>query len=410
MSDLVGKSVGQYRIESLLGRGGMSDVYLATHETSRRRVALKLVRLADITNGERRFLSEAQLLSNLDHPDIVRLYDFFESQGMLALAIEYVPGRGLDEILEEKPLTPKEAMDMFGKILQPISYLHDRGIVHRDIKPSNIHVMPSGDIKLLDFGIARETSSKRMTRVGRVVGTPGYISPEVRAGGEPTPCADVYALGLLLREMIDGPVERQAQTKQTLVARVIGPERPPEEKFLRKIIAKCSQRDPANRYPSAHALLREWEVGRLEASVGPVFPARTLAIAAGVVVFLAVVVIAWPKSDSTPPTTSTSGGAVSSTTTSTGLNVAPPPGPLSTNGDGAVPQANSLVPVTISTFGNQPADVYVDGTLKGHTGEQPAVIQVSQGQHTFELRSGDKSVTQQISVSPINNNFQMVLN
>lgn len=201
---------GRYRIKSLIGTGGMANVYKAYDEESQRVVALKV--LKDEHRGDlefvRRFEREAQAVLMLSHENIVRSYDVGEDGDVSYIVLEYVAGKTLKEIIkEEGPLQPKAAVNYVCQVLDALSHAHERGIIHRDVKPQNVIVTPRGKVKLTDFGIARDAAATTRTFAGtNVIGSVHYISPEQARGDNATAGSDIYSCAIMLYEMLTGSV------------------------------------------------------------------------------------------------------------------------------------------------------------------------------------------------------------
>ncbi len=201
---------GRYRIKSLIGSGGMANVYKAYDEESQRIVALKV--LKDEHRGDmefvRRFEREAQAVLMLSHENIVRSYDVGEDDGVSYIVLEYVEGKTLMEIIkEEGPLSPKTAVNYACQVLDALSHAHERGIIHRDVKPQNVIITPRGKAKLTDFGIARDAAATTRTFAGtNVIGSVHYISPEQARGDNATAGSDIYSCAIMLYEMLTGSV------------------------------------------------------------------------------------------------------------------------------------------------------------------------------------------------------------
>lgn len=222
----IGRKIGHIRVLERIARGGMGDVFVGLDETLQRRVAIKAVR-AEFRlqpDAKRRFLAEARTLSQIEHPNICRVHDFIEGDDCDYLVLELVEGRSLFEIVAEGP-SRNDAIEIARQILDVLVAVHARGIVHRDLKPDNVMVAADGRVKVLDFGLARsgddgirDTGPAQAdpvadntpndfvvpTRVGTVIGTPGYMSPEQARGESATTASDVYAAGLLLHELLTG--------------------------------------------------------------------------------------------------------------------------------------------------------------------------------------------------------------
>jgi serine/threonine-protein kinase len=204
----VGETFGGYTIESLLGRGGMGTVYLATHERLARKVALKVIspELAHDADFRARFLRESQLAASLDHPNVIPIYDADEIDGTLFLAMRYVDGPSLQAMLKAQgSLPPKQTLHIAEQIGGALDAAHRAGLVHRDVKPANILVAePDRHAYLCDFGLARHTSSQGMTRTGFFLGSVDYCAPEQIQGRDVDGRADVYSLGCVLFHCLIG--------------------------------------------------------------------------------------------------------------------------------------------------------------------------------------------------------------
>jgi serine/threonine protein kinase len=208
----IGDTVGQYRIESKLGSGGMGDVFLCDDVSLGRRVAVKIMHAFDSSDTDliNRFVLEGKSLAKLTHPNIVSVFGLGEDNGFLYIAMEYVAGRSLYELSRDRSLTIREMIDIFADIAAGLDHAHAHGIVHRDIKPANILVDTNGRAKIIDFGIAKVIGGSPTgpegikTKTGAVIGTLNYIAPELFRGIAPSPSSDIYALGLLFAEMLTG--------------------------------------------------------------------------------------------------------------------------------------------------------------------------------------------------------------
>ncbi len=259
----IGYVIGsRYRIDSLLGRGGMGVVYAATHQLTGRRVALKLM----IPDGDdspvlqERFLSEARIAAVVRHPNIVDVLDMGLHEDAPFLVMELLEGTSLENLLEgQKRLSVEHALTWFFPILGALAVLHDSGIVHRDLKPSNIFLskLPRHPWrpKLLDFGLARMVSDLRLTRSGTVIGTPLYMAPEHAAGLSTGPQADVWSLGVVLYECLAGASPFNYSDRSSLAAQVLaGAARPLRQlrpdlgEPLSAAIGRALQRDLNRRY------------------------------------------------------------------------------------------------------------------------------------------------------------------
>ncbi len=263
----------RYRPMSLLGRGGMSEVYLARDEVLRRDVALKILaeRYSDDEESVERFRREAQNSAALSHPNIVPVYDLGETaEGAHYLVMEYVPGGTLTErILREGPLDVRTAAWISYQVAEALGTAHDGGVIHRDVKPQNILFAASGEVKVADFGIAWAASSYRLTQTGFSVGTADYMSPE-QAMGEPVgPESDLYSLGVVLYQMLTGELPFKADSP--LATAVKHANEPPPKlrrpevgdsafpQGLEVVVDKLLVKNRTNRYGKASSLMVDLE-------------------------------------------------------------------------------------------------------------------------------------------------------
>src|SRR5580704_490339 len=209
---------GRYRVESLIATGGMATVYLGTDTRLDRTVALKIMH-AELANDEdfvRRFVAEARSVARLAHPNVVTVYDQGADGRTLYLAMEYVPGRTLRALLQERTrLRPREALDIIEGVLSGLAAAHAAGIAHRDVKPENVLLGDAQSVKVADFGLARLLSDVSHTKSGLLIGTAAYLAPEQVAGGRADFRTDVYAAGIMLFELLTG---RQPFTGDTPLA------------------------------------------------------------------------------------------------------------------------------------------------------------------------------------------------
>jgi len=265
---------GEYRIEELLGEGGFGNVYRSTQLKLDRQVALKVLHpellLSD--RGLDRFIREARLAQSLEHPNTVRLFDFGQTdQGLPYIAWELLRGRPLDQVLDEDgPMAPARVTRVVAQILKSLMEAHDKGIVHRDVKPQNVFLSDfQGEpdfVKVLDFGVAKPKEAAGgpratpVTMEGEIVGTPSYMPPEQVRGEGVGPAVDLYALGLVMAELLSGEMVYRAGSNFEICAEQLSEEPPPipEEVLaspLGPVISRSTAKNASERYPSAEAML-----------------------------------------------------------------------------------------------------------------------------------------------------------
>ena len=265
---MIGTKILNYEIKSLLGEGGMGNVYLAEHAQLGRKVAIKMLhpRLASNESLRKRFLNEASAMAHLQHPNIVALYDYMENDDGLFLIMEYVEGHELDHYIKNVtgPIGEEEIEKIMAQTLGAFDYAHSKGIVHRDIKPSNILLTAEGQVKVLDFGIAKLLDAdKTLTKTGTQMGTVLYMSPEQVKGEKVDQRSDIYALGVTLFQMATGQAPYRSDTTEFEVYNRIVRDPLPKastiypgsSKKIDVIIAKATAKDLKNRYQSCAEFL-----------------------------------------------------------------------------------------------------------------------------------------------------------
>lgn len=261
---MIGQIISNYEVKSLLGQGGMGTVYLAEHVKLGRKVALKSLH-AQFVNSEEiraRFIHEAKVMAQLQHPNIVTLYEYVETETGLFLIIELVDGQPIDDYIEQVsgPIVEGKAIEMMHEILEGFQYAHEKGLVHRDIKPSNLVVADKNKVKILDFGIAKlvgDTSSK-MTKTGTHIGTVYYMSPEQVKGDDLDQRSDIYALGVTFFQMLTGSSPYKGMTKEFDVFMKIVNEELPDPRTIYPgisehmcaVLQKATAKDANDRFQS----------------------------------------------------------------------------------------------------------------------------------------------------------------
>src|SRR6266542_4160840 len=223
---------GRYRIVRKLGTGGMADVYLAEDQELGRRVAIKILndRHAADDSFVERFRREAKNAAGLSHPNIVSVYDRGTAEGTYYIAMEYLDGRSLKELIVSRgPAPVKTSVEYARQILAAVGFAHRHGIVHRDIKPHNVLLAGDDRVKVTDFGIARSGASQ-MTEVGSIIGTAQYLSPEQARGEAVDQTSDIYSVGVVLYEMLTGTVPYTSETPLEIAMKHLSEvPRPPSE-------------------------------------------------------------------------------------------------------------------------------------------------------------------------------------
>ncbi len=270
MEDLVGQQIDQYLIERHLARGGMADVYLARDVYLQRPVALKIM-LSGLTQDQEltaRFQREAQAIAKLNHPNIIQIYTTgLAATGSPYLAMQYIPGGSLQEEMTHladnaRPLTTQRVLTLAGQVADALRAAHKAGIIHRDLKPSNILLREDGTAVVTDLGIAAvQEASARLTRTGHVMGTPYYMSPEQAMGKPVDGRADIYALGVILYEMLCGTVPFKADSPLAVLSQHLYEPPPPLFERRRDLSATtyqtvemCLQKEPDKRFQTAEQL------------------------------------------------------------------------------------------------------------------------------------------------------------
>lgn len=266
--------MGRYRIVEKIGEGGMGVVYLAVDTALGREVALKTLRFdpridrSDETGARARFAREASWAGRSSHPNVVRIFEQGEEDGRPYITMERLEGEDLKAKLERgAPLPIEERLRIVVEVGKGLEHAHQQGIVHRDVKPGNIFVCTSGDVKVLDFGLAH-TAQSRLTRVGQILGTPFYMSPEQILGMPVDARADVFSLGAVLYELVTGqkafPADRTELASLTFrivhqeptAIQIADPEAP---EVLARIVRKAMSKKPGDRYQAILDLVTDLE-------------------------------------------------------------------------------------------------------------------------------------------------------
>jgi serine/threonine-protein kinase len=261
---MIGKTISHYKILEKLGEGGMGVVYKAEDTKLRRTVALKFLtpELSRDPEAKKRFLHEAQAASVLDHPSICTVFEADEHEGDAFIAMACLEGQSLKEKIASGPLKIEEATDIALQIAEGLQEAHEKGVTHRDIKPGNVMVTPKGQVKIMDFGLAKVAGRTKLTKTGMTIGTAAYMSPEQARGDETDHRSDIWSLGVVLYELVCGRVPFGADYEQALVYSILNSEPEPltglrtgVPKDLERIVKKAMAKSPQERYQHAGDML-----------------------------------------------------------------------------------------------------------------------------------------------------------
>ncbi len=269
---MVGKTISHYKVLEKIGQGGMGEVYRATDTKLNRDVALKILPEQFASDSQRmgRFQREAEVLASLDHPNIGQIYGIEEAGQTKALLLRLIEGPTLADRIAQGPIPVEEALKIALQITEGMESAHEKGIIHRDLKPANIKITPEGQVKILDFGLAKAlegetppasdlsqspTLTAAATKAGVILGTAAYMSPEQAKGRTIDKQTDVWAFGCVLYEMLTGRQVFAAEDVSTILARVL--DREPDftplpanlHPRLRDLLRRCLQKDAKLRYP-----------------------------------------------------------------------------------------------------------------------------------------------------------------
>ncbi len=276
------QTLGRYRILGELGRGAMGVVYRAEDPMLNRTVAIKTINMvADLEERaeyEKRFYQEAKAAGGLSHPNVVTIYDIGHAGELVYMAMEYIEGTELRDLLLRGRLDAVRAVDIAAQVAEGLAYAHARGVVHRDVKPANIMVPRDGPAKIMDFGIARMRASEVKTQTGMLLGSPKYMSPEQLLGGAVDQRCDIFSLGVVLYEALTGAPPFSGSDITQIMYQIVNAVPPPPSAvnsrvspMLDLIVAKALAKDPAARYPDARELAADLRACR--AAVAALAPA-----------------------------------------------------------------------------------------------------------------------------------------
>jgi eukaryotic-like serine/threonine-protein kinase len=256
---MVGQTIGKYRVVEQIGRGGMGTVYKAIDETLNRRVALKLLN-ADLIDQDavERFRREAMMLAKLNHGRIGAIHELTRDGHDLLMVMEYLEGETFEKLIERGPMTVPRAISLVSQVLDALEYAHGVGVVHRDLKPANLMLSPSGEVKVMDFGIARVQGSEHLTTNGYMVGTPAYMAPEQVRGEEVDPRMDLYAVAVVLYRMLTHHLPFHGDTAIAMIhSQLNNPPTPPQQfradlpEWLVNVLERGLAKKPAERFQNA---------------------------------------------------------------------------------------------------------------------------------------------------------------
>ncbi len=298
--------VGDFQIRDFVGAGGMGTVFRAVHLRSGGQVAVKFLSADAARNlkSRQRFAHEARVQASLQHPSLAAFYEWHEINGVPCIVMEWVDGHTLSGRIRASGALPvAEAAAIFSEIVAAIGWMHERGVVHRDIKSGNVKVNSRGQVKMLDFGIAKTDNAPKLTATGAFIGTLHYLSPEQLKGARADERCDIWALGVLFYEMLSGHVPFEAPTLSELMEKVaratyspLRAERPEISRGTEKIVRRCLRKSPDARYQNIAQLqsdLQQLQTGGNRA--------RSLAIptpiwaSVGAIVILLLGLLGWSR-------------------------------------------------------------------------------------------------------------------
>ena len=270
MSDLSGKILGQYQIIKSIGQGGMAKIYLAYQPSVKREVAIKVLAsdLQENASFVNRFAKEVEVIAHLQHPQIIPVYDFGKQDDELYIVMAYMRGATLAERIDNAPkgLPDKETIRLMDLICEGLDYAHSKGVVHRDLKPNNILMDENNHPYIADFGLAKLTEGKLELTNTMMTGTAAYMAPEIAQSGKSTKRADIYALGIILFEMLTGRLPFQGETPYKMFSAHINKPVPNIRKFrpdlpqaVQAVIEKTLAKNPVNRFETAGQMIADFK-------------------------------------------------------------------------------------------------------------------------------------------------------
>src|SRR5262245_13430067 len=262
MSDLIGRKLGKYTLEARLGEGGMAAVFQSHHPQFHRPVAIKVLppTIGQDPSFRARFEREGRTIAGLNHPNIIRVYDIDEADGLFYMVMDLLPGGTLESRIRAGGLDRIWSTDIVVKMAEALEYAHARGVIHRDIKPSNILLDGEGQPVLADFGIARLVQGEgepSLTSAGMVMGTPAYMAPEQLTGGQPDARSDIYSLGVVLYQILAGRAPFTGDTMAVVSAHLTKQPQPLRDHVrdlppaLDAVVLQALEKQPEHRFKSA---------------------------------------------------------------------------------------------------------------------------------------------------------------
>jgi serine/threonine-protein kinase len=274
---MIGQTISRYKILEKIGEGGMGVVYKAEDTKLHRPVALKFLPSSLQTSSEEkeRFIHEAESAAALDHASICTIYEIDEADGNLFIAMAYIEGKELTDLLESGPLSMDQTLDLATQIAEGLQAAHKKGIVHRDIKSGNVLVTAEGQAKIMDFGLAKRSGRRQLTQVGSTIGTVPYMSPEQSRGDEVDHRTDIWSFGVLLYEMLAGRLPFRSDYNEALVYSILNENPPPLESVrddiptdLARVVQRCLEKNREARYESIAEVLAELRHSREQNGTG----------------------------------------------------------------------------------------------------------------------------------------------
>ncbi|UCG31336.1 MAG: serine/threonine protein kinase [candidate division WOR-3 bacterium] len=259
--------VGNYKILDIIGKGGMAKIYTAIQVPLNRVVVVKEMSRSSGVEYRKRFKNEALITAELEHPNIVSIYDYFNIGQTSYLVMQYVDGLGLSEIIDsEAPLHPAIAATICREICLAVDYAHKNNVIHRDIKPTNVLIAKDGKLKVTDFGVAKDETARDLTSIGTLIGTPCYMSPEQAVGKKLTAQSDIFSIGIVLYELVTGKKPFWGDSAEEITSKIRrGKYRSPlwldpHHSFgMARIINKALKKNLNRRYESVAYMLHDLE-------------------------------------------------------------------------------------------------------------------------------------------------------